>query len=293
MRAFVAVADELNFGRAATRLHIAQPAVTTQIKRLERELGVLLFERNNRVVRLTEAGEAFLGPCQAALDQIDRASLAAQSTGDGETGRVRIGFNVGFSVDPLVPLAQAVAHRHPKLQLEVDIPRTNREIAELVAQERLDLGLIGGADPGAGLRSLTIGWSRLCLIVPVGHEFAGRADVPLADVAGRPVILARSGPGTLRSHVEQLYATVGAFPQEVATIPDSSGVMAMVAAGVGIAFTMSSTSTVTPATMRLVPIAESPRYPVELIWKAGHVRPAMRRVIECATNLRDDNDIKS
>lgn len=95
-------------GRSAQRLHLARPAVTAQILNLEKYIGVKLFDRNNRGVRLTDAGEAFREPCRAALGAVDPAARQARNSGTGERGKLRIGFNVGFSIHPLVPLTRAV-----------------------------------------------------------------------------------------------------------------------------------------------------------------------------------------
>src|ERR1700759_3660079 len=101
MRAFLAVAEELSFSRAAERLHMAQPALSNQIKQLETGLGLRLFERNTRAVRLTAAGEAFREPCEKALRYAAEAAAAAQDAEGGRAGRVRIGFS-GIFASPLV-----------------------------------------------------------------------------------------------------------------------------------------------------------------------------------------------
>src|SRR6478609_191223 len=175
MKAFMAVASELSFGRAAQQLHLAQPAVTAQIHNLERYLGVKLFERNNRGVRLTDAGEAFLEPCRAALQAIDAAATQARNGGTGEYGTIKIGFNVAFSIDPLVPLTRAVRASYPGLKLQIDVPRRNGEIVRMVERQELHLGLIGGSVTGEGLGSLPIGTARLCVVVPRDHRLA---DLP-------------------------------------------------------------------------------------------------------------------
>ncbi|MGG7613245.1 LysR family transcriptional regulator, partial [Streptomyces sp. ZG43] len=92
LTAFVAVAEELHFGRAAKRLQMAQPPLSQQIRQLEKELGAQLFERNTRSVRLTSAGESFLGPVRTVLDDLDLAVRAVKAAGRGEYGRVTVGF---------------------------------------------------------------------------------------------------------------------------------------------------------------------------------------------------------
>ena len=91
LTAFVTVAEELNYRRAAEQLHVAQPAISQQIKNLEKDLGVRLFDRNNRSVQLTDAGDAFLAPCRSALRALENAGLSARNAGTGEFGKIRLG----------------------------------------------------------------------------------------------------------------------------------------------------------------------------------------------------------
>src|SRR6478736_7778661 len=205
MKAFMAVASELSFGRAAQQLHLAQPAVTAQIHNLERYLGVKLFERNNRGVRLTDAGEAFLEPCRAALQAIDAAATQARNGGTGEYGTIKIGFNVAFSIDPLVPLTRAVRTSYPGLKLQIDVPRRNGEIVRMVERQELHLGLIGGSVTGEGLGSLPIGTARLCVVVPRDHRLADLPEVAIPMLTDEPLVLASVGPDTVRSVVEHAF----------------------------------------------------------------------------------------
>ncbi len=288
MKAFMAVSQELNFGRAALRLHLAQPAVTAQILSLEKDLGVKLFDRNSRGVRLTEAGEAFLEPCRAALRAIDAAALQARNSGTGEHGRLRIGFNVGFSIDPLVPLTRAVRSRYPLLDWEIDIPRLNTEIVRLVQTEELQLGLVGGPVTGDGLARRRVALGRLCVLVPRDHRLAGLSEVSMTTLRDEPFVLARSGPGTLRSLVEQACERGGFVPDRATSVPDISGVLALVAAGVGIGFALSTTRVLNPQGVVMIPIVEPPPIETFLIWKAGRETRSLRNVIELAEAVFPD-----
>ena len=151
LTAFVAVAEELNYRRAAERLFVAQPAISQQIMNLEKDLGVRLFDRNNRSVRLTDAGEAFLTPCRQALTVIENAGLLARNAGTGEYGRIRIGFNAGFTTDHLVTLVEVLRRDHPNLELTMDTSRRTPDILKMIRDEELDIGLVGGPANGPGL----------------------------------------------------------------------------------------------------------------------------------------------
>ena len=119
LRSFLAVADELHFGRAAERLHVAQPPLSRTIKRFERELGTRLFDRNTRSVRLTSSGQALMDPAKEVLDALRRAETAVRSADHGEVGTVRIAF-AGVSTHRLVArLARVVRSQRPGIQLEL------------------------------------------------------------------------------------------------------------------------------------------------------------------------------
>ena len=151
LTAFVTVAEELNYRRAAARLHVAQPAISQQIMNLEKDLGVRLFDRNNRSVQLTDAGDAFLAPCRAALSALDNAGLSARNAGTGEYGKIRLGFNAGFTTDHLVTLVQVLRREHPHLELTIDTSRRTPDILTMLRDQELDVGLVGGPAKGPGL----------------------------------------------------------------------------------------------------------------------------------------------
>src|SRR5450631_148401 len=119
LRAFLAVAEELHFGRAAERLHIAQPPLSRTIKALERELGTRLFDRNTRSVTLTPSGHALIGPAREALEAVGRTAAAVRAADEGEVGLVRIAF-AGVSTHRIVAaLARAVRSSRPGIQMEL------------------------------------------------------------------------------------------------------------------------------------------------------------------------------
>src|SRR5690348_6156626 len=117
LRYFIAVAEELHFGRAAHRLQMAQPPLSQQIRQLERELGVQLFERTTRYVRLTSAGQALVIPAQKVIDDVDTAIRAAKAGGQGEYGKVVVGFSGAASHIALPKLARAVRSAYPRIEL--------------------------------------------------------------------------------------------------------------------------------------------------------------------------------
>ncbi|MGH4031215.1 LysR family transcriptional regulator [Actinomycetota bacterium Odt1-20B] len=185
---FLAVAEELHFGRAAERLRIVQPTVSQQIRRLEREVGLDLFERTTRSVRLTPAGEVFL-PHARALVEAERAGLAAMAALRSEEEAVlRIGTNVGLGVR-LDRLLDDLAERAPQLAVElVGVPAADR--LQKVRDGELDAAFIRGLARSPGLDLLPVWRDPLVAALPASHPLAAADRVALADLAGLPLRIA-------------------------------------------------------------------------------------------------------
>ncbi|MEU5537991.1 LysR substrate-binding domain-containing protein [Streptomyces sp. NPDC020362] len=179
---FVAVAEELHFGRAAERLHIVQSAVSQQIQRLERELGAELFDRSPRRVRLTAAGERLLPEARAVLAAADKARTAV-----AEPAGLRIGTSTGLGAH-LDRVLAAFAERAPDVPVDlVSLPVSER--LARVAAGRLDAAFVRSAEPPPGVRVLPLWPDPLVAALPAVHPLAGRPDIDLADLAGLPLAL--------------------------------------------------------------------------------------------------------
>jgi DNA-binding transcriptional LysR family regulator len=178
LRYFAAVADELHFGRAAERLHVAQPAVSQQIARLERELGVLLFDRSARRVRLTAAGRRVLDAAQEALAAADRVRLAARAS----AGTMRIGTAAGVTTR-LERGIDALRGQAPPFDVVlVDLPLAARLSA--MRQGELDVALARGPLSAPGLRVLPTWTEPLVAIVSTHHRAADRAAIGVSELSG-------------------------------------------------------------------------------------------------------------
>ncbi|MFF3916098.1 LysR family transcriptional regulator [Streptomyces sp. NPDC001852] len=180
---FVAVAEELHFGRAAERLHIVQSAVSQQIQRLERELGAELFDRSPRRVRLTGAGERLLPEARAVLAAADkaRASVAASAG-------LRLGTSTGLGAH-LDRVLAAFAERAPEVPVElVSLPAGER--LARVAAGLLDAAFVRSAEPPAGVRVVPLWPDPLVAALPATHPLARQGEIDLADLAGLPLALA-------------------------------------------------------------------------------------------------------
>ncbi|WP_409180818.1 LysR family transcriptional regulator [Amycolatopsis sp. VS8301801F10] len=289
LSAFVAVAEELHFGRAAKRLRMAQPPLSQQIRQLEKELGVRLFDRNTRSVRLTNAGEAFLEPARTALEDVGIAVRAAKAAGRGEYGRVTVGFAGASSHEALPRLTRAVRAAHPGLELVMRGQTYANVALEKVADGSLDLGFVRlpGDRPDApapGVQTRVIQVEELICALPADHPLAGRECVALEDLAGEPFVSFPSNAGsTLRDALVKACEAAGFTPRVAQEAPDSYTILALVAAGVGVTLTLTSCQHIQQSGTVYRPLAGTPlRLHAALAWRAHNSSAALRTVLAIA-----------
>ena len=188
LRYFLSVAEELHFGRAAERLHIVQPAVSQQVRRLERELGVDLFDRTTRTVRLTEAGRQFLPHAREVLAAEARAWEAIAGFRAEQAATVRLGSSDGLG-GRLERLLSEFALRAPEAQLELVNAPTVQRLSRVVSGE-LDAALVRGEWARPGLRFVRTWEDEVLAALPATHPLAAREVVDFAELAGLPLRLA-------------------------------------------------------------------------------------------------------
>ena len=189
LRYFVAVAEELHFGRAAARMHISQPPLSMQIRALERAVGAQLLERTQRHVALTRAGEVFLPEARAILARVRSAALLAGRAGRGEVGELMVGFISHANFNVLPPLLREFRTRAPEVRLALRESTTDRQLEELV-DGRLDVGLVLPPVEDPRLRYRATFRESLVVALPARHPLASRKGrVRLASLAETPFIL--------------------------------------------------------------------------------------------------------
>ena len=237
-RQFAAVAGELHFGRAARSLHMTQPPLTQAIAQLERLLGVRLFERTKRSVRLTAAGEALLPPVRELLARARELPAQARAAAGGELGRLRIAFvsTVGFALLP--QWLRAFRARHPQVQMEL-IEATGDVQLEAFARGEIDAGFMLHS-PGFAPRALqhrTVAREPLVLALPEAHPLATSSRLPLAQVLAEPlVIFPRRIVPSLHDAVLGMYHDSGCEPRVVQEAIQMQTIVNLVAAGLGLAW---------------------------------------------------------
>jgi DNA-binding transcriptional LysR family regulator len=242
LRAFIAVAEELHFGRAASRLNLSQPPLSQQIRRLERELGVQLFERNRRAVRLTAAGSAFLIEARRIHADAERAAEMVRRVARGESGTLRVGFASSSVLWALPEAVRKYRHQYPDVHIQLQ-EATTAEQLELLRVARLDLGIVRGPLRGEtpSLRLEVVFREPLVAALPSNHRLATHAKVELADLASEPLVLfpREVAPGfheaILASCLEAGYS-----PMIVQEAAEYQTLVSLVAAQVGITLVPSS-----------------------------------------------------
>lgn len=231
LRAFVVLAQELHFGRAAAQLSIVQPALSMQIKLLESGLGVRLLDRNRHSVTLTDAGRVFLPEAQATLHQAARAADAARASNRGEIGRVRLGFVSSVLPQLLPELIRTVHQRYPRIELELkDMPGPDQAAA--LKNGLLDFGLMRLPASHPGVQTRAVLHEHFCVALPMDHPLALKTSIHPTDLLRVPVyILARRyAPG----FYDEFIQAVG-MPLEIASeLGEFTTMLALVSAGLGV-----------------------------------------------------------
>ena len=246
LRYFRAVAEELHFGRAAERLHMAQPPLSQQIRQLEDELGVALLARSTRRVELTPAGADYLQRAVAILDSVDAAARQAQRIADGRQGNLAIGC-VGSATYSLVPaLVRALSDELP--DVDVHVRGEMLAPAQIAALESgdIDLALLRMPINTTGLRVESIRSDRLIVALPHDHPLAhGASDTPvdLALLGGDDFIVhAGSGKSVMHGVLSAAAGRAGFVPRIRHEVEETSTLVTLVAAGVGVALVPEPTS---------------------------------------------------
>ena len=236
LRYFRAVAEELHFGRAAERLHIAQPPLSQQIRQLERELGVTLLVRSTRKVELTPAGSAYLNRAVAILDAVDDATEQAQRIAEGVEGRLAIGC-VGSATYSLLPrLVRALREHLPAVEVSVRGEMlAPAQISALLAGE-IDLALLRPPVDQSGVLLETVRRDRLLVALPEGHSLALRDELSIADLRDAEFVAhAGHGRSVMSSVLTAMCADAGFVPRVRHEVEETSTLVTLVAAGLGVA----------------------------------------------------------
>jgi DNA-binding transcriptional LysR family regulator len=241
LRYFVAVAEELHFRRAAQRLHLAQPALSQQVRKLELELGVDLLHRTKRGVALTPAGGIFLTEARLLLRHADEAARTAREAQGGKSGRLRLG-HLPDAVPSVLPRALAAfASRYPGIEITPETVQASRAVDD-VRGGRLDVALVGLPVAAGELNVVRVTREGAVAAVPDRHALSGRTSIPVAALeATRLILLPRAANPAFHDAVLAACRTADVAPAVIDTNDsDVEHALLLVASGLGVAVLPSS-----------------------------------------------------
>lgn len=289
MRYFVAVAEELHFGRAAERTHVAQPALSKQVRNLERELGVELLDRSERRVKLTDAGSAFLRKAYSVLEGAGEAEAAAVRAARGEVGRLSVGFT-GYTLYGVLPGAiRAFGERFPGVELNVQEGCT-RTLTEGLINGRFDVGLLHppvAEESEDALALETVASEALIAALPEEHPLSRRAEISAADLADDRFIMCPRNKGPHHHDAIVAVCRAAGFGPRVANeagMPQTA--IGLVAAGVGVSLVWESMGNLKRPGVAYAKLSgPTPRLATAVAWRRGNPSAVVKAFVEVVKGL--------
>jgi len=283
LRYFIGVGEEQHFGRAANRLHVAQPALSRQIQDLERELGFLLFDRLPRGVRLSAAGKLFLNDARRILQDVDEAKRRAERIALGKAGTLRIGIATAVSWHGLVVNAfREFRRRQPDVELVLHHLVSVHQV-EAVVSDRLDAGFAAAVTPWhKELEHRQFALDRMVLAVPKGHSLTKRERIRLRDLRNMPFIWFHRwvNPAFYDRMMEACARGGLNAPHIVQEATERDTVLGLVQCQIGVAWLTESTRWHCPRGVVLLPVVDmNVRLPFHVIWKKNNTSPVLQKFL--------------
>lgn len=285
LRYFVAVAEELHFGRAAQRLHIAQPGLSQQIQALEAELGVLLLARTRRRVELTAAGQVFLEESCRALAQVERAESLARRAASGEIGRLTIGGTESATWVVLPELIREFRRRYPNVDLAIREMPSPVQLAALRNAE-LDVGFVRPPISTEGLVARTVLKERLGILLPKAHPLAKRSEIPIAALHDQPLVVHPGRPSGWADFMIGICRHAGFEPRIAQEASETATAVSFVAAGLGLTIVPVSLKALVRPGVVYRPVSNpAPTAQLLLVYRSGAIPPTLAKLLEVAQSL--------
>jgi DNA-binding transcriptional LysR family regulator len=293
LRYFVAIGEEQHYGRAAERLHVAQPALSRQIQDLEEEVGVKLFERLPRGVKISAAGISFLDDSRRILQQVNEATLRAGRVARGQSGTLRVGFTESASWHGVVPDSfRQFRAKQPDAELQL-YPSSSVDQIDAVRSGRFDAGFVfsmSKADPD--LDQLSVAIHHLVLAVPKGHPLTKVKKLRLRDMSDTSFVWfpRRQSPAYYDRLMQECSRGGLRTPQIVQEAVDQATMLSLVSCRLGVAFVSDATRWRCPAGVILLPIADlNLPLPFSLVWRKDNASPLLAKFV---ADVREMPDIR-
>jgi DNA-binding transcriptional LysR family regulator len=284
LRYFVAVAEELNFSRAAKRLQMAQPPLSVAIRQLEQEIGASLFHRSSREVTLTEAGSALLPGARRTLAEADAAVVAAQRAASGEIGSLRVAYNWSARFETLPALGQAFARQRPDVELVTEEMRPNRMAAAL-RSGTIDVALALYPDIISELSYRPIRNERVVAVVSSSHPLAGQETIDLAALAEEFLLFPRDLAPRLHDFYANLCRSAGFEPKQGNESSRTRWMIGTWEASTAALFPQSVGADLPDGLVAVLIAAPADSVETELVWRGDNESPTLAAFVEVSSGV--------
>lgn len=286
LRYFLALAEELHFGRAAQRLSISQPPLSLNIQQLEASVGARLFTRNSRGVQLTAAGQAFVPAARALLAQAGAALREAREVAQGQAGELQIGFAGTLLYCGLPQVLQRFQQGHPKLRMALRELSSSEQLSELV-RDRLDVGFVHTPRVPPGFEQILVASQSMVVCLPQTHALAGATALRLQDLQGQAlVVVSRAVSPDYHERILAECEWAGWVPPVVHELRHWLSVVALVAQGQGVALVPEALAQSALAGAVFVPLKDAAlRYDTRCLWRSSRDQTALQDFV---TAVRQD-----
>lgn len=290
LRYFLLVSDELHFGRAAARLHIAQPPLTRQISALEADLGFRLFDRSTRNVTLTSEGRHFLPYARAVLEQVDLTASITSKLAAGSAGHLAVGYASSIALsDIFSQTIQTFCSAYPDVQLTVEEGASSSQWSQLI-EGRLDIGMSRMQPPAddAEIQAICLDNEPLVAAIASDSPLARQEQVTLADLSAYPLIAFPTDYGSgLNEIIEALYRRQALIPLPAPKGKQITSIIALVAAGRGVAVVPQCTQTLVKRGVTYRPLAEpGATAPLLILTRKRERSPLVKAFVETIEQTR-------
>lgn len=287
LRCFVAVADQLNFSRAAAQLNMTQPPLSRQVQLLEREIGVLLLERNNRSVKLTPAGRIFLPEARRILRLSDDAVRWTQRVWQGTAGTLRIGFTAASGYGMLPDLMARVRDRMPDVDIVLREMVSSTQV-EALTSDLLDVGFVRPPVNARMFESHRYLSEDIVVALPKGHDLARREAIGLADLNGRPFIMYSPEVASyFHDLLRNMFDQARVQPRVVHQVAQMHSMLALVDARFGAAVVPAAAMRLHFPNVVFRPLGDDHPWQahLEVVWSRQNDNPALKHFLRACTNV--------
>lgn len=287
----LAVAEHLNFRHAAKSLGVAQSSVSARVKALEEDLGILLFERHARGVRLTEAGRHFVERVAAGVDQLDHAVKTAGMTATGEHGRLRIGIHALIPGSFLAELIGQYRDDHSGIEVQIT-EGTARDAVMQLRADRLDVAFVAGKPELPDCHTRLIWTEPLMAVLPEQHRLAGQSAITWTDLVGETFLVRHRGTGPqVHEHIVLRLAGRWPAPSILRFDVGRGTLLSMVGQGFGITIVGAATALLPTTGITFLPFADEPE-PVAFtaVWSPFNRSATLKNLLSLASNMRRRGD---